>query len=38
MTCDGFDHEDTFVATSSSTDDPETSPRAVSAALPSRNG
>ena len=41
LTCDGFDHEDTFVATSTSTDDPETSPRAVSAAeaaSPSRNG
>ena len=33
LACDGFDHEDTFVATSTSTDDPETSPRAVAAAL-----
>ena len=33
LTCDGFDHEDTFVSTSTSTDDPETSPRAVAAAL-----
>ena len=33
LTCDGFDGADTFVSTSTSTDDPETSPRAVAAAL-----